>query len=84
MQENKALGVEPMHKELSIAPSTYYRCVQLQRHPELRGAQVRQREARLVEIKRVYDGSNGIYGAARSGNSCCARAPRWRTARLSG
>ena len=63
MQENKALGVESMCKELAIAPSTYYRHVQLQRHPERRGAQVRQREARLVEIKRVYDESNGIYGA---------------------
>jgi len=63
MQENKALGVESMCKELAIAPSTYYRHVQLQRHPERRGAHVRQREARLVEIKRVYDESNGIYGA---------------------
>ena len=63
MQENKALGVELMCKELAIAPSTYYRHVQLQRHPGRRGAQVRQREARLVEIKRVYDESNGIYGA---------------------
>ena len=52
-----------MCKELSIAPSTYYRHVQLQCHPERRGAQVCQREARLVEIKRVYDESNGIYGA---------------------
>ena len=62
MQENKALGVGSMCKELAIAPSTYYRHVQLQRHPERRGAQVRQREARLVEIKRVYDESNGICG----------------------
>ena len=37
--------------------------MQLQHHLGRRGAQVRQREARLVEIKRVYDESNGIYGA---------------------
>ena len=62
MQENKALGVGSMCKESAIAPSTYYRHVQLQRHPGRRGAQVRQREARLVEIQRVYGGSNGILG----------------------
>ena len=63
MQENQNLGVESMCKVLPIAPSTYYLCIQLQRHPELRGAQVRQREARLAEVRRVYNESNGIYGA---------------------
>ena len=63
MQENQNLGAGSMCKVLPIAPSTYYRCIQLQRHPGLRGAQVRQREARLAEVRRVYDGSNGIYGA---------------------
>ena len=47
---------------LSVYRYTYYRCIQLQRH-QLRGTQVRQREARLAEVRRVYDGSNGIYGA---------------------
>ena len=84
MQENKALGVESMCKELAIAPSTYYRHVQLQRHPGRRGAQVRQREARLVESNGFTTGAMESTARARSGNSCYARASRWHTARLGG
>ena len=82
MQENKALGVEPMCKELAIAPSTYYRHVQLQRRPERRGAQVRQREARLVESNATEAMASTV--RARSGDSCCVKVSRWRTARLGG
>ena len=82
MQENKALGVGSMCKELAIAPSTYYRHVQLQRHPGRRGAQVRQREARLVESNATEAMESTV--RARSGDSCCVKVSRWRTARLGG
>lgn len=61
MQENKVLGGESTRKELSITSSTYYRCVQLQRHPERRDSWERQCEAWLIEIKQIYDDNHSLY-----------------------
>lgn len=64
MQENQHLyGVESMCKVLPIAPSTYYRHLQQQRYPERRSRRVLQDERHLVDIKRIYGESKGIYGA---------------------
>jgi putative transposase len=51
-------GVEPICKVLPIAPSTYY---QASRRP--RSARRRRDEELKVEIRRVYDGNFGVYGA---------------------
>ena len=53
-------GVEPICRALQIAPSTYYAVKQRQRDPSARAS----RDAELlVEIRRVYEQSKGLYGA---------------------
>jgi putative transposase len=53
-------GVEPICRALAIAPSTYYAVKQRQRDPSARAS----RDAELlVEIRRVYAQSRGLYGA---------------------
>lgn len=57
-QPARALGVEPICKELEIAPSTYY--AQKSRSPSLRGLRDEQLKAL---IRRVFDANYGVYGA---------------------
>jgi putative transposase len=61
-QFRSAYGVEPICRQLPIAPSTYYEHVRRRKHPE--GAPPRlQRDARLMlEIRRVFDENFGVYG----------------------
>ena len=56
-------GVEPICKELPIAPSTYYRCKQLEREPERRSQRVKSDEQLIPEIQRVWQESHRNYGA---------------------
>jgi putative transposase len=59
-EHRDAFGVEPICRALAIAPSTYYAVKQRQRDPSARA----QRDAELlVEIRRVYEQSKGLYGA---------------------
>jgi putative transposase len=59
-EHRDAFGVEPICRALAIAPSTYYAVKQRQRDPSARA----QRDAELlVEIRRVYERSKGLYGA---------------------
>ena len=53
-------GVEPIGRALQVAPSTYYAVKQRQRDPSARA--LRDAEL-LVEIRRVYEQSDGLYGA---------------------
>src|SRR5690606_15983178 len=61
IDDHKArFGVEPICRALQIAPSTYYAGKTRQREPSARA----QRDAELVvEIRRVYEQSKGLYGA---------------------
>jgi len=61
IDDHKArFGVEPICRALQIAPSTYYAVKTRQREPSARA----QRDAELVvEIRRVYEQSKGLYGA---------------------
>jgi putative transposase len=53
-------GVEPICRALQVAPSTYYAVKHREREPSARA----QRDAELlVEIRRVYEQSKGLYGA---------------------
>jgi putative transposase len=61
IDEHRALyGVEPVCRALQVAPSTYYAVRERQRSPAART--LRDGEL-LVEIRRVYAASSGLYGA---------------------
>ena len=56
-------GVEPICKELPIAPSTYYRCKALERQPENRSARAQRDDQLSHEIKRIWEENHRNYGA---------------------
>jgi len=56
-------GVESICKQLPIAPSTYYRAKHLECHPEQRSARVQRDELLEVEIQRVWEENQCVYGA---------------------
>jgi putative transposase len=59
-QHRAVFGVEPVCRALQVAPSTYYAVRERQRRPAART--LRDGEL-LVEIRRVYAASSGLYGA---------------------
>ena len=56
-------GVEPICKELPIAPSQYYEAKRRERQPEREPTRHQTDRQFLVEIERVYRENRGIYGA---------------------
>ena len=58
-----AYGVEPICAVLPIAPSTYYRSKELERHPEKRSYRVRRYESLEPEVRRVWEENRSVYGA---------------------
>ena len=56
-------GVEPICKELPIAPSTYYDHKARQRDPEDRSERARRDERLMPEIQRVWEENFRVYGA---------------------
>ena len=56
-------GVEPICKELPIAPSTYRRCKALERQPEKRSKRTRRDDQLCHDIQRVWEESDRNYGA---------------------
>lgn len=56
-------GVESICKVLPIAPSTYHRHKELERHPERRCNRAKRDEALSKEIQRVWDANHCVYGA---------------------
>lgn len=59
----RVYGVEPICAVLPIAPSTYYRCKDLERSPDKRSYRVRRYESLCPEVQRVWDENRGVYGA---------------------
>lgn len=59
----KVLGVEPICKELLIAPSTYYRMKRLEKFPEKRSLRWQRDEYGKREIRRVWHENHEVYGA---------------------
>ncbi len=55
-------GVEPICEVLPIAPSTYYRHVQLREQPDLRSTRVKNDELLRDEVRRVWKESFRTYG----------------------
>ena len=62
-QHRCTYGVEPICAVLPIAPSTYYRCKDLQVNPDKRSKRAKRHEMLRVEIKRVWQENHGVYGA---------------------
>jgi len=56
-------GVEPMCRELPIAPSTYYEHKARERDPSRLPDRHRRDESLKVEISRIYDANHRVYGA---------------------
>jgi len=56
-------GVEPICRQLQIAPSGYRRHHALQRNPEQRSERVRRDEMLMTEIERVWRANLRVYGA---------------------
>lgn len=56
-------GVEPICKQLPIAPSSYYQQKRYQRHPELRCERAKHDEWLEIQIMRVYEDNMCVYGA---------------------
>jgi transposase InsO family protein len=59
----RSYGVEPICAVLPIAPSTYYRSKDLERHPEKRSYRVRRYESLEPEVSRVWEENQSVYGA---------------------
>ena len=55
-------GVEPICRELPIAPSTYYRHKALEDNPELRCKRYHQDEVLKPEVMRVWTENKRVYG----------------------
>ncbi len=62
-QNRGVYGVEPICKELPIAPSTYHRYKVLERQPEQRSDRARRDEQLVHEIQRVWENNHRNYGA---------------------
>ena len=56
-------GVEPICAVLPIAPSTYYRCKDLEKHPDKRSHCVQRYDALAPHVRRVWDENRGVSGA---------------------
>ena len=62
-QYKELYGVEPICKELPIAPATYYRWKDQIKHPEKRSKRALMDEVLSAEITRVWHENNQVYGA---------------------
>jgi len=64
IEEHRAVfGVGPICRVLPIAPATYYARIAIERSPELACARANRDEIDMKDIRRIYDGSRGRYGA---------------------
>ena len=61
-EHREGYGVEPICAMLPIAPSTYYEHRVWRKYPERRSARARRDDALRVEIQRVYDENQSVYG----------------------
>ena len=55
-------GVEPICAVLPIAPSTYHRHRHQRTHPTRRSARAQRDDQLRIEIQRVYDAHQQVYG----------------------
>ena len=80
-------GVEPICKELPIAPSTYYECKAQERNPDRRSNRAKRDDVLKPEIERVFIENFSVYGARKIWkqlNRESIRVARCTTERLAG
>jgi putative transposase len=58
----KELGIEPICRELAVAPSSYYEHAARLADPGKRSARTRRDDEVKLEIRRVHEDSSGLYG----------------------
>jgi hypothetical protein len=56
-------GIEPICRELAIAPSSYHEHAARLADPAKRSARVRRDDAMCEQIRRVHEASFGLYGS---------------------
>ncbi|GAB4360109.1 MAG: hypothetical protein Kow0073_19290 [Immundisolibacter sp.] len=56
-------GVEPICQQPQLAPSTFYDHPAKRDDPEKRSARTTRDEALCVDVKRIFDENDGVYGA---------------------
>lgn len=61
-QHREAFGVEPICRQLPIAPSNYHEAKARQRDPGRRPKRVHRDRALRPEIRRVHEENFGVYG----------------------
>ena len=59
----EALGIEPICRELAIAPSSYHEHATRLADPGKRSARARRDDKIKEQIKRVHDDSSGLYAS---------------------
>jgi putative transposase len=79
-QHRDVYGVEPICAHLPIAPSTYFLHKARQADPTARSARAQRDDELRVEIQRVWDANQQVYGA-RCGASYGASRSALRTVR---
>ena len=57
------LGIEPICRELAVAPSSYHEHARRQADSSRRSARARRDDEIKAQIKRVHEASSGLYGA---------------------
>ena len=57
------LGIEPICRELAVAPSSYHEHARRQVDPGRRPTRARRDDEIKAQIKRVHEASSGLYGA---------------------
>jgi len=62
-EHKETYGVEPMCSVLPIAPSTYYEHARRRREPERRSQRQKRDEKLQMEIGRIYEDNQFVYGA---------------------
>ena len=62
-------GVEPICRELPIAPSQYFEAKCRRRNPSRLPRRVQEDQRLMTEIERVYRSSGGRYGASLGGSN---------------
>lgn len=78
-EHRDAYGVDPICRELPIAPSLYFEAKRRERDSERQPARARRDAQLKVEIQRVYDESGRRYGARKTWRQL--RLEQWQIAR---
>ena len=77
-------GVEPICRQLPIAPSVYYERKAREAGPSRLPERVVRDAALREEVERVWKENFGVYGRGRSGGNSFARGSTWLAAPWNG